>query len=168
MNKPRKQFGELTPSYRKRLKSYGRANGFTDRQVRERYNRGMLDLKTARGHASTPERPEQADQQPGKFRDYVRRHGKTMRVLVEQDNGGIVVEMVPNLTKREQSTVGSHWNAVNAYLRDQPGAEVWLAKFEGKRVNGRLLATSFDDLDDFAMFHPDELDFEDIYEEAAP
>lgn len=54
----RKPWGELSPAYRKRLERGGVGPGTKDRSA-------------ARGHAKTPERPERAIKNPGKYREYL-------------------------------------------------------------------------------------------------
>lgn len=65
MASSRKGWDQLTPAYRKRL---GNA-GISARD----YNNGA-SLTRARGHATTPERPERATRNPAKYGDYLERH----------------------------------------------------------------------------------------------
>jgi hypothetical protein len=145
-NPRRKGWKDLSPNYRSRLERGG--------LTAELYRRGASLIK-ARGHEKTPERPEQAVNNPAKYVDYQRRGGKTMLVLV-RDEG---VRPVEHLTVRERSTVGKHWNAVKRYV--ERGDDSTLAKFEGRTVNGVELETNPDEIDDIAIRHG--MDFEKVY-----
>lgn len=58
----RKSWDELSPEYRKRLESKG---------INKTAHNNGASVKGARGHASTPERPSQARENPVKYGDYI-------------------------------------------------------------------------------------------------
>ena len=60
----------------------------------------------------------------------------------------------------DRSTVGGHWNAVQAYL--YTGETEQLDRYRGVHVAGRLLLTDPDVIERLARIG--ELDLEDIYE----
>ncbi|HEY6018468.1 MAG TPA: hypothetical protein VIY48_00775 [Candidatus Paceibacterota bacterium] len=82
---PGKRFQDLKPDQQKRKLSWYRRNqGLTPRQVRERYNRGTLGPQTvARGHGQTPERPEEAEKNPGKYEKYREKRKQAITFIVE-------------------------------------------------------------------------------------
>ena len=62
----------LRPATKKRKLAFYREQGLSDAQIKARYNKGTLGPQTAaRGHARTPERPERAVRQPGRYREYL-------------------------------------------------------------------------------------------------
>ena len=71
--RPAKLWSQLSPSYRKRVsRAVSKQTGLTDKQIRERYNRGTLgNVAAARGHAKTPERPAQAARNPVRYSEYL-------------------------------------------------------------------------------------------------
>ena|SRR5271154_5550854 len=155
---PRKLWSDLSPGHQRRLERYyEREHGWTGRQVSGRYDRQTLPgLNIARGH-------ELNEGHGGG-----RRGGISMWVLVQHDDGSVSRVQVDHLTTREARLVGTHWNAVDAFIggtsaRHREWGEQTLTKLEGKRVNGMLLATSFDALEDASLFNADDLRFEDIY-----
>jgi hypothetical protein len=159
MARPRKLWRDLSAGHKRRLERYYEGeHGWTGRQVWGRYDRGTLPgLKVARGH-------ELNEGHGGG-----RRGGLSMWVLVQHDDGSVSREQVDHLTTREGRLVGTHWNAVDAFLnvsssvRYREWGEQTLSKLEGKRVNGELLATSLDALEESYLVNPDEFRFEDIY-----
>ena len=60
-SRARKPWDQLTPTYRRRLER----GGIT------RQNYETADRKAARGHATTPEHPRDAERHPGQYRDYI-------------------------------------------------------------------------------------------------
>jgi hypothetical protein len=79
MAKPRKLWSALTKGTQQRKLSFYRKRGLSDSSIRSRYNAGTLGPQSAaRGHAATPERPERAAKNPGKYQKYIeKRRGTT-------------------------------------------------------------------------------------------
>jgi hypothetical protein len=70
---PAKTWSQLTPGYRQRIaRAVSSQTGLSQKQIRERYNRGTLgSLSAARGHAKTPERPTRARRNPQRYTEYL-------------------------------------------------------------------------------------------------
>jgi hypothetical protein len=79
-----------------------------------------------------------------------------MRILTTQG-----VEDLDLRTPQARSAVGSHWNAVQSFLRT--GSTDELERFEGIRIRGRRLLTDPDEIERLAPIG--ELDVDDIYED---
>jgi hypothetical protein len=163
--KPRKQWSELSASYRDRLaRHYASENGWTRKQTASRFNRGTLpDRRAARGHEVT------AEHGGGRI------GGKTLPVLV-RNSGQMMVE---HLNRREVKLIAQHWNWINHFLRT--GEEtMWSPKyqreysaadFETKTVgeDGRELETSLDAIEYYDLMGGTDIEgsFEDFYEAAS-
>lgn len=69
---PRKLWSALKPATQKRKLGFYRKRGLSDAAIKSRYNAGTLGPQSAaRGHADTPERPEIARRNPGRYRKYI-------------------------------------------------------------------------------------------------
>ena len=77
MAKPRKLWSALTKGTQQRKLSFYRKRGLSDSAIKSRYNSGSLGPQSAaRGHAQTPEKPERAARNPGKYQKYIEKHRK--------------------------------------------------------------------------------------------
>lgn len=76
----RKPWGELSPAYHRRME----ANGLT---ARNWDTPAGAKLRTkARGHAKTPERPERAIKNPGRYREYLEQSSSLVdRVIAHKE-----------------------------------------------------------------------------------
>jgi len=72
----RKKWSELSPGYKKRMQAKG-LNG-------RNWNSKKADAirREARGHAKTPERPEQSMRHPGKYPEYEKNQQNLTRQLI--------------------------------------------------------------------------------------
>lgn len=146
----RKQWGDLSPAYRRRLERGG--------ITRSDYERGA-SLSAARGHKHTPERPEQAKRNPQRYRKYLQAR-QPIRVITTQ---GIIT--VDGLRRKDRSTAAKHRNAVGRYLDN--GKTDSLGKFDGVTVGEYdgvpiyELETRLDPLDDYQNFG--QIDVDSIY-----
>lgn len=75
--KPRKSWGELSPAYKKRMQG----KGLTSRNWSTA--KGAELRKVARGHATTPERPSQAERNPDKYPAYVSRKSSLAQRVID-------------------------------------------------------------------------------------
>lgn len=69
---PRSSWDHLSPAYRSRLERGG--------ITRQDYQSGA-SLESVRGHAKTPERPERAEKNPQKYKDYLAQRGALERTI---------------------------------------------------------------------------------------
>lgn len=75
---PRSSWESLSPSYRARLERGG--------ITRQDYLSGA-SLSGARGHKATPERPERAEKNPEKYKDYLANRGRLERAVMAKKEG---------------------------------------------------------------------------------
>jgi hypothetical protein len=148
----------LSAGQRSRYERHARREGISPDEIRRYYESGG-SMSAARGHAQTPERPERAQAQPERHREYLRsprRGGKTMLVLT---TGGVTE--VPHLSKTERTRVAKHWNAVRHYL--ETGDTKRLYRYESKTVGdpAHELETRTNTIDFLSMTEP--FDFESVY-----
>lgn len=109
MAKPRKLWSALTKSTQTRKLAFYRKRGLSDSSIRSRYNAGTLGPQTAaRGHAKTPERPERANRNPGKYQDYLAKHRPPER-------GG------PTISRRDRA-YGNIVAKIGDYIKFDPKA----------------------------------------------
>ena len=104
----RKGWESLSPVTRRRYERKG---------VTKAYYEAGGSLKIARGHGSTPERPERAARKPHLYGDYLSRsvaRRKAMRVMSTDGPLWIV-----GISKSERALVGQHWNWIKQ--ERQPG-----------------------------------------------
>jgi hypothetical protein len=149
--RPRKSWSQLTPGYRSRItRAVSRKTGLSDKQIRERYNRGTLgSLSQARGHAATPEHPYQAQRNPLRYREYIAKNqpqsiiggspaDKRLRTLehIERLLGDYfkfstrhVIDSVNKMTDSElEWTLNADvWDIRGRAAVQVPGHESWLA-----------------------------------------
>jgi len=69
-----------------------------------------VDLRAARGHATTPERPERAARSPERYSSYLNRNKRRHTILLYTTNG-IVRAYVP--LPKDRSVAGRYMNYVN-------------------------------------------------------
>jgi len=135
----RRGWGSLSQPVRRR---YERA-GITESD----YSSGV-SLSAARGHSNTPERPERAESQPDRYRQYLRAKDRDpIRAITE--NG--VVDLT-GLSRSERSLVGAHDNAVRHALSASEIPSVYrsvLSDFTGRTVEGFIVGT--DELETFTL-----------------
>lgn len=158
MTGPRRWQENLSVAQQKRYLGVGRKQGL-DEAATIRYYESGGSLAAFRGHAATPERPEQASRNPSRFTEYLSRPrtgGKTMVNVVVRDEGP---REIPHLSAAERRLVAQHDNAIRRYMRH--GDFKGLRRFEGKSVYGFELEANPDALDDLAA--EGRLDFDTIY-----
>ncbi len=131
--------------------------GSLSQPVRRRYERAGItesdyslgvSLSAARGHSNTPERPERAESQPDRYRQYLRAKDRNpIRAITE--NG--VVDLI-GLSRSERSLVGAHDNAVRHALSTSEIPSRYrsiLSDFTGRTVEGYIVGT--DELTTFTL-----------------
>jgi len=116
----RRPWESLTPAYRRRLERGGIS--------RAHYESGT-PLTTARGHATTPERPDRLDRR-AEYAAYRAKRSKPMRVITPEG-----VQVLSGMTKADRSIVGEHLNAIRWYLQ-YGTSRSRLPDFEGLTVTG--------------------------------
>lgn len=175
-------WGQLKPATRKRYEGAG--------VTQAEYERGV-SLAGARGHKNTPERPiPYGADVPKRFQKYYNyRYNKPMRMLTENGEVWLV-----SVSKRNRHWIGSHWNAIHAYLfgnrdarKGQPRKAWWwkgsydtiLNQFKKLTVHGMPLGEdgSLGDMQAFrfmtdpdaieAWTYEDTLNFESLYKNVA-
>lgn len=119
----RKGWDELSPDYQKRLQ-----RGGIDRTA---YAAGA-SLKSARGHAATPEKPQRAAKELGarqaeQYRERRVKRQRTMRIL-DQQRGEFHVS---GLRAKDRRKIQKYWLTVFDYLDGKATADD-LKKFAGK------------------------------------
>lgn len=161
----------ISGDYEKRLRRRGVRRG--------EYEAGKVSsrrLKAARGHAQTPERPQEAERRPERFERYQRR-AKALRTMT--DRGPYWIR---GLRQQDRAKIGRHWNDVgkaldqgngrsvrkyrNAYVGDYDDVEISSSGEENSYRPARRipLASSFDQIST-AVERDLPLSFEFIYEE---
>lgn len=131
----RKEWGQLSGSYRSRLERGG--------VTRSAYESGV-SLSAARGHARTPERPERAYTSQGRYQDYLNRRAALERDVIAR--------------KKELFSDSPKWNVKRSARTVHEGPTTGKAPSMAKMQ--RFLDTSYDELyDQIVDDGPDEWDF---------
>jgi hypothetical protein len=111
----RKGWGDLSPTYRKRLERGGIG--------RHEYEAGAA-LSNVRGHGKTPEHPLPANKSvPKRYQRWNNiRHGTPIKMLTSDGE-----QWLTDVSALGRSRIASHWNAVKSYLFDirMPKAFWW-------------------------------------------
>ena len=94
----RSSFNSLSPAYRARLERAG----ITPAQ----YESGV-SLESARGHKHTPERPERAEKNPGKYKDYLADR-KRLEASVQAKKQGIFGDVHKFRANRSKNNVAKN------------------------------------------------------------
>jgi len=116
----RRSWESLTPIYRRRLERSG--------LTRAAYESGA-PLTGARGHGTTPERPDRQNRR-AEYASYRAQRSQPMRVVTPS---GVVT--LSGMTKADRSIVGRHLSAVRWYLQ-YGSSRSRLPEFDGVSVTG--------------------------------
>lgn len=79
-SKPRKTWGEYSPRYRRDLERHG----LTEKNYRDNTPEVKAMRTAARRHTKTPERPERAARDRGKYSEYLQKREAEIRNVIER------------------------------------------------------------------------------------